>query len=126
MSSAADLAMAEAEAEERLVVTGGEGNAVRIRTVAGRTFRLDESGEDGTAVWTEVAEDDDLDVTAVEMYSPAFFDLMAALPELRAVVTELQPVVVKGRDVAIRFGDDGERSLSAGQIRRLVERFRTR
>ena len=123
VASAADLEMAEARVEEDLVASTGSG--VPLRVVAGRTFRLEDAT--GTDVWTELSRTDDtLPVEAIELYSPAFFDLMAELPELRAVVAELQPVVVKGRAIAVRFGDEGATSLSDRELRRLVERFRTR
>ena len=119
--TSADLAKAEAEAVDMLESASA---GARVRTVAGRTFRLEEDAAD--SAWVEVSRDDEVPVTGVALYSPAFFDLLAELPELRDVVAELQPVVVKGRAVAIRFADDGAESLSARQVRSLVERFRAR
>jgi Ca-activated chloride channel family protein len=114
VASAADLDMAEAEV---MNVVSGEG----LRTVAGRVFRLEDE------VWTELGgARTDARVREIALYSPAFFDVLEALPELGAVVEELQPVVVKGREVAIRFGDDGDTALSGRELRDLVERFRAR
>ncbi|MFO7894490.1 MAG: VIT domain-containing protein [Longimicrobiales bacterium] len=134
VSSAADLAVAEAEAEALLTnAAGATGTgSARVRTVAGRTFVLEAGGTAGRdSVWTEVAardqgDGDALPVTAVALYSAAFFELMDELPELRAVLAELEPVVVKGRAVAIRFADGGAETLSARELRSLVERFRAR
>ncbi|MGK7312774.1 MAG: VIT domain-containing protein [Candidatus Longimicrobiales bacterium M2_2A_002] len=127
VTSAADLARAEAEAAEAMAPATGSGVRA-VRVVAGRTFRRDEPGAGrDEGAWIEVTpDDDDRPVREIALYSAAFFDLLAELPELRAVVTELQPVVVKGRAVALRFGDDGVTSLSEREVRRLVERFRTR
>ena len=124
VTSAADLARAEAETAEAMAPMA----SAQVRVVAGRTFRRTEAaaGPD-EAAWIEVTPDDeDRPIREIALYSTAFFDLLAELPELRSVVTELQPVTVKGRAVALRFGDDGATSLSKRELRRLVERFRTR
>ena len=118
VASAADVDRAEAEARERVAAAAP---GAEVRSVAGRIFRRD--GD----VWTELSsDDDDLPVREVALYSPAFFDLVAALPELREAVAELQLVVVKGRAVAIRFDDDGATALTVDEVRSLVERFRAR
>ena len=123
VSSAADLAQAEAEVQEAMAPSVGSA----VRVVAGRTFRHDQADGSDEGVWTELDRtDQDLPVESIALYSPAFFDVLEALPELRVVVTELQPVVVNGRAVALRFGDDGATSLSEREVRWLVERFRTR
>ncbi len=130
-ATATDLARYEAEAEEAMVMALGGPDGAPVRTVAGRTFRRvpDSTGQRASGeIWTELSRDDvELPVVSVEPYSPAYFELLAALPELRAVVAELEPVVVNGREVAIRFADHhGVASLSGRQIRSLVERFRAR
>jgi Ca-activated chloride channel homolog len=118
VASSADLARAEAEVMERVAASGP---GAELRVAAGRTFRRDEG------VWTELAPDDaDRPVTAVALYSAAFFELLDALPELRAVVEALEPVVVHGREVSIRFEDRGATTLSARELAGLVERFRRR
>ncbi len=108
--SAAELAAAEREAAEELADRG-------LRVVAGRTFRQ----TDG--VWTEVAGEPEEPVS-VALYSDAYFALLRALPELRAVMAELSPVVVRGEEVWLRFDASGRESLDTGEIDRLVERFR--
>lgn len=114
VASAADLDMAESEVMNAI---SGQG----LRTVAGRMFRLENE------TWNELGTSTgDLEVRSIAIYSQAFFDVLEALPELREVVGELQPVVVKGRDVAIRFGEDGDRTLSRREVQGLVERFRAR
>ena len=119
VASAADLAMAEAKAEEQLA---DRRSAVRV--VAGRPFRLETDAAD--SVWVQVGRDSLPPVTRVALYSPAFFVLLDALPELRPVVAELEPVVVRGRAAAIRFDAAGATTLSDRELRRLVDRFRVR
>nr|NIP77735.1 VWA domain-containing protein [Gemmatimonadota bacterium]NIQ51986.1 VWA domain-containing protein [Gemmatimonadota bacterium]NIU72086.1 VWA domain-containing protein [Gammaproteobacteria bacterium]NIX42653.1 VWA domain-containing protein [Gemmatimonadota bacterium]NIY06814.1 VWA domain-containing protein [Gemmatimonadota bacterium] len=115
VASAADLEEAEA-ALEAVASTGAD-----TRVVAGRTFRL----RDG--VWTEArpANGEELPVVAIELYGAAYFALLRALPELRSVLSELEPVEVRGQRVTLRFGDGAER-LTPAQVDRLVERFRHR
>jgi Ca-activated chloride channel family protein len=133
VATAADLARYEAEAEEVMTMAIG-GPDAPVRTVAGRTFRLEQdtaastgAGAATLGTWVELSRDDrTLPVVEIALYSPAYFDVLDALPELRSVLAELAPVTVNGREVAIRFADDGETSLSSPEIGSLVERFRTR
>jgi Ca-activated chloride channel family protein len=110
VASAADLAVAEAEAAEELADHG-------LRVVAGRTFRQ----VDG--VWLEAGGEPDEPVI-VKLYSGAYFELLRALPELRSVVAELTPVTVRGEDVWLGFDEAGRESLDAVELDRLVARFR--
>ncbi len=127
VATAADLARYEDEAEELMAAAlGGPGEAAPVRMLAGRLFRL-EADSAGVDTWTEVVRDDEArPVVDVALYSPAYFAVLEALPELRDVVAELNPVVVKGREVWVRFADQGAESLTDRQIGSLVERFRTR
>ena len=112
VASAADLAVAEEAMEERLAGTGR-------RVVAGRTF------EQRDGVWTEVGSSrETVREVSIRAYGAAYFELLRRAPELRPVVTELEPVVVRGARVAIRIGDEGRETLSAGEADRLVREFR--
>lgn len=128
VATAADLARYEDEAEAMLSgAMAGPGKAAQVRTVAGRMFRLERSDSASPAVWTELSRNDEArPVVEVALYSPAYFAVLEALPVLRDVVAELNPVVVKGREVWIQFADGGASSLTDRQIGSLVERFRTR
>ena len=117
VASAADLAEAE-EAAEEAAAGGGDGR----RVVAGRVFAL----EDG--VWTQLpgpGDDDDAPpVVHVRLYGAAYFDLLRALPELRPVVTELEPVVIRGARVTLRLDDEGRDTLDPGEVARIAAEFR--
>lgn len=118
VASAPDLAAAEANAADAVIAGAGEAGA---RIVSGRTFRL----EDG--VWMEEGRGPgELDDVAIVVYSTAYFDLLAALPELRRIAAVLEPVVVAGEDVRVRIGAEGASELSEREIQRLVLRFRGR
>jgi Ca-activated chloride channel family protein len=117
VASAADLDVAEEAVMAE--VANGAGGAVRV--VAGRSFRLQAD------VWVEIGPDpDDRSVVEVELYSAAYFALVRALPELEPVLSELEPVQVRGRQVTLRFSSEGATTLSAREIDRLVARFRDR
>lgn len=118
VASAADLARSEVALEASLADTGAG-----VRLVAGRTFRLQEG------VWTEGGEEAEpapADTLAIAAFSDAYFALLRALPELRPVVAELAPVMVRGDRLWLRFGDEGLRSLSDRELTRTVAGFRAR
>jgi Ca-activated chloride channel family protein len=127
VATAADLARYEDETESLMVGAAGPGEGTQVRAVAGRMFRLERSDSASSEVWTELSRDDETrSVVEVALYSPAYFAILEALPELQDVVKQLNPVVVKGREIWIRFADQGASSLTARQVGKLVERFRTR
>jgi Ca-activated chloride channel homolog len=128
VASAADLAVAEQALESRIVGAAGAagpagaGRADRVdrRVVAGRVFELRDS------VWTQTGIPDGIREVVVQLYSDAYFVLLAAAPELRPVVGALEPVVVAGERVAFRFGDEGRETLSPQEAARLTAEFRGR
>jgi Ca-activated chloride channel family protein len=115
VASAADLAQAEMEVAEEMAKSGA-------RVVAGRTFHQEGDG------WVESprADGQEREDVAIALYSAAYFALLDALPELRPVVSELERVTVSGREVRIRFDDEGASTLGEREVRHLVERFRSR
>ena len=84
------------------------------RVVDGHPFRL----QDG--VWTDVRFNSTISVTKVVAYSKAYFDLLRALPELRAAFALGNRVVVVGRKTAIAVGDDGASELAPATIATLA------
>ncbi|MFW5905178.1 MAG: VIT domain-containing protein, partial [bacterium] len=118
-SSAGDLKAAEEAAMDALgpAAPGGFG-AEDLRLVAGRAFVL----RDG--VWTDRLHDPEGRVAQVAPYSRAWFDLLAALPELGSWWTELSPVIVAGERVSLAVTEDGTSSLSAEELDELVHAFR--
>ena len=88
-------------------------NAMRV--VDGHPFRL----QDG--VWTDARFHSTIPVTKVVAYSKAYFDLLRALPELRAPFALGNRVVVVGRKGAIAIGDDGASELTPAAIATLAK-----
>jgi Ca-activated chloride channel homolog len=113
VASSMDLATAEA-AVERAAVGSGR------RMVGGRWF---EHRDDG---WVQALDTDGVREVRVRLYSPAFFALLEAIPELRSIVAELERVRVAGKQVAFRFGDEGQDRLSSAEVARLAAEFRGR
>ena len=85
------------------------------RRVDTRTFVLRDS------VWTDQRYRSDMATTTVKPFSKAYFDLIAELPELRAVFALGPRVVVVGRDRAIALGERGVDSLTPAQLAALVK-----
>ncbi|MBW3552656.1 MAG: VIT and VWA domain-containing protein [Gemmatimonadetes bacterium] len=113
VASSAALDEAEQALEERAAESG-------LRVVGGRTFLL----RDG--VWMEPGIADTARVVKIRAFSDAYFALLRRAPELRAVVTELSPVRLGGRDVAVEIGEEGESTLSPERVTRLVADLRGR
>lgn len=113
LSSAAQLDMAEAAMESALGRTGR-------RSVGGRIFEERDGG------WVQVPVADDIREVRIRLYSDAYFALLAAAPELRAIVSELEHVMVAGERLAFRFGDEGRDTMSPGEAARLTAEFRAR
>jgi len=105
------LAAAENELAGRVGRSG-------TRAEGGRIFR-----QDG-GVWTDVAHAADAALFKVKAYSPAYFRILEALPELRPVLTRMDSVIVAGEDVSLQVGDDGASDLSDAAVAGLVSRFR--
>src|SRR5258707_8393442 len=75
--------------------------SLSMRRVDTRTFNL----HDG--VWTDERYRAAMSTTRIKPFSRAYFDVLAALPELRAVFALGNRVAVAGRDGAIVLADDG-------------------
>ena len=86
--------------------------------MAGRRFRL----EAGT--WIDRAHTATARVVHVEPFSRAYFDLLAALPELKAFVTALDSVTIAGQRVSVRVGPGGRSALTASERDALAGDFR--
>jgi len=115
-TSSQDLARAEQEAAEALADL--DDALGETRAVAGRIFRLD------GGVWKDVALREGAPLIEIRAYSPAYFDLIRALPELGLVLRELDTVAVAGAETGVRIGADGTERLSAEDLAALVDGFR--
>jgi Ca-activated chloride channel family protein len=111
---AAEVNAVAEELEARL-----EGQPDR-RLAAGRLFLL----RDG--VWTEVTptSSDSLPVLTVKLFSRAWFDLVAALPEVAPAARELGRVELVGARVRIRLDETGLEQLPAERLAGVVTAFR--
>jgi Ca-activated chloride channel family protein len=85
------------------------------RTVNGHTFVL----RDG--VWTDSRFTTSLTITKIKPFSKAYFDLVAALPELRASLALGDRVIAVGRDRAISTSDDGVSELAPSLLAAIVK-----
>lgn len=101
VSSVAELREAEEDA-------AGVGNSVGpdARLVAGRLFRL----EDG--VWMDAEAREDGETVTVEPFSPAYFDLLEMVPELKPFAQEFSELEVQGVALRIRIREGGDAQLS--------------
>jgi Ca-activated chloride channel homolog len=113
VASAADLDRDE-------LSLAGQASTAGRRVVAGRVF------EQRDDLWIQVPTPEGIREVRIRLYSDAYFALLAAGPELRPIVTELETVLVVGEGVAFRFGDKGQETLTAAEAARLVAEFRGR
>jgi hypothetical protein len=61
-----------------------------------------------------------MQVTSIKPYSKAYFDLVQQLPELKAVFSLGDRLVVVGKTNAIRLDDSGASDLSATAMASLI------
>jgi len=76
------------------------------------------------AVWTDIAHTDSVRIVTVTAFSPAYFALVRALPELAPCLTVGDEVLVAGRRVSLRIGLAGTTQWEAGELARVVGAFR--
>ena len=102
-----------AAADGELKAAGGG-----TRLIGGRTFtlRADE--------WIDARHTDRHRTVEIAAYSDAYFAVIRALPEAGLVLRELDRVTIAGREISLRIGESGTRSLSEAELRRLVADFR--
>ena len=92
--------------------------AGRVQTIAGRVFHQ----ADG--LWKDVAFREGGRVIEIEAYSPLYFELIEALPELELVLRELDSVLLAGDEIALQVGAEGRDHMSAEELAELVLGFR--
>jgi Ca-activated chloride channel family protein len=89
------------------------------RVLAGRVFVLDDG------VWTDEAHAEDQTLFEVKAFSAVYFQLVAALPEIGAVLKQFEQVVIAGATMSLRITDAGIEELTDEALEQLVRRFRT-
>lgn len=113
MSAATNVASAEKSASADYEAAGPD-----VRRGGGRVFvrRND--------VWTDMAHRDSLHVTTVTPFSPAYFALVRALPEIAQCLAVGDRVIVAGRRVSIAVGPGGTSEWRGSELAALVSSYR--
>ncbi|MGQ0813367.1 MAG: hypothetical protein ACT4O1_02760, partial [Gemmatimonadota bacterium] len=89
------------------------------RMVAGRSFR----NENG--VWTDAGQRAaGKNIVVIEPFSPAYFALLRALPELEPYWKAFTSAVVTGRSTSVKLATGGVKQLSAARVAEIVKQFR--
>jgi len=114
------LASANAAADDRLARTPGAvgGVGADSRRLAGRVF-VDRSG-----VWTDMTYKTGSPTIAVKPFSPAYFDLVRALPELAPWLGIGEQVVIAGVRISIRVDPTGLTEWHGDRLAETVRYFR--
>jgi Ca-activated chloride channel homolog len=73
--------------------------------------------------WTDVAFKEGMKVVKIKAYSPAYFKVLDAIPELRASFAVGEKVLVAGKHVAIEISDAGAEQLGDAELRTLTEQW---
>ena len=94
------------------------GRPIGARIVAGRRFVLQGN------VWSDRQRGDGLETVSIEPFSPAYFALLHALPELSSWWSAFERVELAGARVALRLDAGGKRELPPAEIARLAREFR--
>jgi hypothetical protein len=74
-------------------------------------------------VWTDVRPaptGKSVPTVRIKAFSKAYFDLIDAVPDLRAIFALGDKVTAQGRAVSVVVSESGEEQLSAGEIRTVV------
>lgn len=102
-------------AQNRAAVPTGAGLLQRV--VGSRRY------EQRGALWADLGQRTQR-IVSIEAFSPAYFAVLGALPELRDAVRLGDDVLVAGRQVSIRIQRTGTSALPAPQVQQLVRQFR--
>ncbi len=116
LSQANSLSEADAVAESKVIALRAVGG--ELRRAGGRVFRR------ASGVWTDIAHEDSLRVTTVAPFSPAYFAVTRALPELAGSLQLDGAVLVAGRRASLKIQDGGLERMSDAEVREFVRRFR--
>jgi len=116
MSHATTLSEADAAAEDKFEALRASDS--ELRRAGGRMFRRQ------AGVWTDITHADSLRVLAVAPFSPAYFAVVHALPELTASLQVENPVLVAGKRASLKVETGGKEKLSEAELRDFVRQFR--
>ncbi|MEO8032449.1 MAG: VIT domain-containing protein [Gemmatimonadota bacterium] len=120
LSAVSNLAAADALADRKAEAEkdNQRGGGSPMRRLGGRLFT------DKAGVWTDARHRDSLRIVKVQPFSPAYFALAKALPELTQYLSAGNQVLVAGQRVSIRIAPDGMTTMPAGELNRTVKDFR--
>lgn len=115
LSQAASLAEADVAAETKFEALRSSDE---LKRVGSRVFRKDKD------VWTDIAHADTLRVLTVAPFSPAYFAVVRAIPELTSSLQVDTPVLVAGKKASIKVASGGKEKLSDSELQEFVRQFR--
>lgn len=112
-----ESARSAAAQRDAATLAGGEGVGPGRRAVAGRIFELRDS------TWVQVSPASPAvrqTTIRIKPFSSAYFDIMDAIPELRAVFALGETLTVYGRRIAIELDARGAERLAEPRLRELA------
>ena len=111
-----ESARVAAASRDAATVAGVERAVSGERHIPGRTFALRDS------IWVQISPElvSGGTVVRIKPYSSAYFSLMDAIPELRAVFALGERVLVRGRAVTIELTDMGVDRLAEASVGELA------
>ncbi len=116
-TAAFESARAAAAQRDAATLAVTERAGTTRRALAGRVFELRDS------VWVQVSPEPragSREPIRIKPFSSAYFEIMDAIPELRAVFALGERVRVLGRNVAIELSADGAERLAQARVRELA------
>lgn len=116
LSSASTLASADSIAADKFEALRESDS--ELKRVGGRVFRRDKD------VWTDIAHADSLRILTVAPFSPAYFAVVRAIPELTASLQVDSPVLVAGKKASLKVAAGGKEKLSDTELKDFVRQFR--
>jgi Ca-activated chloride channel family protein len=116
LSQASSLAEADAAAADKFTAIGGGRR--ELKRAGGRVFAL----TDG--IWTDLNQRDSLRVVAIAPYSPAYFAITRALPEIGPSLAVGDAVLVAGRRASLKVVVGGLNKLSDSAVQQFVRDFK--
>jgi Ca-activated chloride channel family protein len=108
-----------AEQEELDELLRGRAGISPTQRIGGRLFILRDS------VWTDLRQAEALPVITVAPFSPAYFALLRAIPELARPAGLTPAVLVAGGRVSVKIAAGGKETWRAGELEALVRDFRS-
>jgi len=122
-------AMDKPLALQQLVITG-EGLSTSSKKLGVVVDRVDAAKRAGDHLfahrgnrWTDVGFKEGTKVVKIKAFSPAYFAVLDAIPELRAAFAVGDSVLVAGKHVSIEVGSDGAEQLGDAELRSLKEQW---